>query len=607
VSKNQHAKAVADAPAHLSSQAPDAIRWDLTSIFPNVDAARASLAEILSRAAAFESAYRNQVAGLDPERLSAALTDLGLIQNDFMRVDQYTDLRFSTDSRDTDTKDLLDTCAKGREELSNRLRFFDLEWQAVPADQAARLTADAHLAMYRHYLEKLTAYAPHMRAEAEEAMLVAREAAAISEWQRLFGENLNKIEVEFDAGKGPEPHTLDRLFALSRHPERDVRFAAFELAYAQLAPRVDVQAACYNAIVGDRLQIDRIRGFESPMQQTNLANDLPDEVVNLLVTSVQEHYPLAQRWFTLKAKLLGLPKLHLFDQYAPIGVPAEMSFGDAWRVFTDATAKFSPEVNTLLSPFLDDGRIDAQPRVGKSGGAFCAPVAWGDEPFMLMNFTDDIYSAETLAHEAGHGLQFILIGQKQQPLNGWMGLAMAEVASTFHETVFVDHILERESNPEQRLLLSAKAIETVCATVFRQVMMTGYERRAYAMKADGKALTADRLSEIWLDENRRFYGDSVELPAAYRLGWSYIPHFIDTRFYTYAYSFAHLASMALYARYRQEGVSFVPRYLDLIGAGGAVSPQALLARGGIDVSDPSWVAGSFAELERMIDMAAQTI
>jgi oligoendopeptidase F len=579
------------------------VRWDLRRIFSDNGAAREALQQSLENAAAFERQHRDRVAGLSVSELASALEALGAVKNDFTRVDQYVDLRFSIDSRDVSTKDLMDACFKAREEIQNRTRFFDLEWQAIPRDRAQTMAAEDELSPYRHYLEKLTAYAPHMRTEAEESMLTARDAAAVAEWQKLFAENLDKIEVDFDSGKGTEPHTLDRLLANSRNPSREIRFAAYETAFAQLVPRADVQSACYNAIVGDRLQMDKIRHFESPMQPTNLANDLPDAAVEVLVDSIEARYPLAQRWFRAKARILGLPKLHLYDQYAPLGIPREIDFPTAWRTFAEGTTRFSPRVAAVLEPFLDQGRLDAEPRTGKRGGAFCAPVAWGDDPYILMNFTDDARSVETIAHEAGHGLHFILAGQAQRPLSAGMGLAIAEVASTFHEAVLLDYVLEREDDPQQRRLMTAGEIEGAFAVVFRQSMMTRYERRAYAMKAGGMALTAERLSEIWMEENGKYYGDAVELPDAYRLGWAYIPHFIDVRFYTYAYSFAHLASMALYARYREEGPSFIPKYLDILAAGGSQSPQQLLGRVGIDITQPDWVAPSFAEIERMIDVA----
>jgi oligoendopeptidase F len=594
-----------DAPAAAVGPHAAGVRWNLNHIFNGIDAARVGLDDVLSRAMAFESQYRGRVASLEGPALATAMQTLGDLRNDYSRVDQYTGLRYSIDSRDTDTKDMLDACAKSQEELQNRLRFFDLEWQSLAADVAAARAADNSVAPYRHALERLTAYAPHMRTEHEESMLAARETAAIDEWQKLFSENVDKIEVEFDGGKGIEKHTLDRLFAYSRHPQRDVRFKAYHQAYEQLAPRVDVQAACYNAIVGDRLQIDRIRGFNSPMQATNLANDLPDSVVDALIESVKKHYPLAQRWFHIKAGLLNLPKLHLFDQYAPLGTPREIEWEEAWSTFADGTRLFSSDVEGMLTPLVGEGRIDAEPRTGKRGGAFCAPVAWGTRPYILMNFTDDARSIETLAHEAGHALHFLLAGRDQPPVSARMGLAMAEVASTFHETVLVDYVLEHEQDVQQRRLLTAGSIEGAFATIFRQTMMTGYEQRAYALKASGKALTADRLSDIWFEENASYYGDAVELPTEYRCGWSYIPHFIDTRFYTYAYSFAHLVSMALYAKYREDGPGFIPRYLDLLSAGGSRTPQDLLAGAGIDITDPKWLEPSFAQIERMISLAEE--
>ena len=530
-----------------------------------------------------------------------ALNDLGQVRNDFARVYAYAELRYSVDSRDAATKDLIDTCLKAYESVENSLRFFDLEWQTLNPERAAALTAEPEVTPFRHYLEKLTAYAPHMRTGPEEEMLAAREASAVAEWQKLFADNIAKIEVDFEGPSGAEPHTLDRLLAYSRSPSREMRFKAYELVYEQLAPRAEVQAACYNSLVGDRLQIDRVRGFAAPMQQANLANDLPDSVVDDLLRSVQEQYPLARRWFVAKSQLVGLPKLHLYDQYAPLGSPGALTFQDAFDMLGTVTMGFSPRVNEIIGSFVSDQRVDAEPRVAKRGGAFCAPVAWGDDPYILTNFTDDVGSGETLAHEVGHGLHFVLSGQKQVPAVAGTGMAMAEVASTFLQALFVDHSLERAADSDERRAIIARQIESFCAVVFRQVMMTSYEQRAYDMKSSGMALTADRLSDIWLEENQKYYGDSIEIPDSYRWGWAYIPHFIDTRFYTYAYSFAHLASLAIYARYREEGESFVPKFLDILAAGGSESPQTLLLNAGIDTSNPDWVSAGFAEMGRLLD------
>ena len=332
--------------------------------------------------------------------------------------------------------------------------------------------------------------------------------------------------------------------------------------------------------------MDRLRSYASPMDPTHLRNELPGEVVDRMLDAVERHYPIAHRWFRFKAGILGLDRLELHDQYAPVGEFRSVDYPEARRLIDESFGRFSPRVLTIAGAFFDERRVDAEPRAGKRGGAFCAPVSQDASPYILMNFTDQMNDVMTLAHELGHGMHFTLASEQQTALSAGTGIALAEVPSTFAELLAFDHLMAVESDPETRRALVSERVEGSFATVFRQTVLTRYEQRAYALRADGSALTPDRLSEIWFEENAKYYGDSVLLPERYRLGWSYIPHFISTRFYTYAYVFAHLATLALYARYRERGEEFVGDYLAFLAAGGSMAPAELLGALGVDLERP---------------------
>jgi oligoendopeptidase F len=268
-----------------------------------------------------------------------------------------------------------------------------------------------------------------------------------------------------------------------------------------------------------------------------------------------------------------------------------------------AFGSFSQRTRDIAEGFFAERRIDAEPRAGKRGGAFCAPVAQDAKPYVMMNFTDHMSDVLTMAHELGHGMHFTLAQARQTPHSAWSGLALAEVPSTFAEFVMFDHLLAGEEDAETRRVLVAERAEGAFATIFRQTVLARYEQRAYALRNESTTLTPERLSDVWLTENSRYYCDSLEMPDGYRLGWAYIPHFISTRFYTYAYVFAKLVALLLYARYREDGDRFVDGYLELLAAGGSADPSTLLAAVGIELTDPSvWDAG-FAELERMVAAA----
>ncbi len=593
------------APLAIDASQPQAagIRWDLSPLFPDADSARTSLAEILLRCRAFESAHRGTIATIDAAGLATLLTELASLDNALSRVGSYASLRESVDVTDEENLDLSGAVDRAFVEVGNALRFFELEWVALDEDCAGELADHPWVAADRHYLIAMRRFAPHTLSEPEERMLSERAPAATGAWHTLFSRITSTLETPFDSGEGPEPHGIDRLLSYMRDQRRDVRHAALETLYAMLEPHAPVLAHCYDTLVGDRLAMDKLRGYTGPMHQTHLRNELSGPIVDGMLDGVARNYPLAQRWFTAKATILGLDKLMLADQYAPIGQGREVRFDEAVGIVTTSFQEFSPRVAEMAQAFIDDRRVDAEVRNGKRGGAFCSPVAQDAEPYVLMNWTDQMNDVLTMAHEFGHGMHFQLANERQTPLSAGAGIAMCEIASTFAEHITYHYLLANEQDPATRHLLACERVEGAFATIFRQAVLTRFEQAAYEMRAEGATLTAERLGELWRTANAAYYGDAVDMPEGYRLGWSYIPHFIHTRFYTYSYTFALLVSLALYARYRRDGDAFVGPYLDLLAAGGAGAPADLLRPLGLDLGDPSVWDDGFAELARMIDEA----
>ncbi len=583
------------------------VHWDLTPLVSDTAAAHALLAAGLDRSRAFEARYRGRLADLTGPELAEALAEMAAIENILSRAGSYAHLRESVDVSDQDNRDLTTAMDRGMVEASNLLRFFELEWMALPDETAARLVEAPEVARDRHHLVAMRRFAPFTLSEPEERMLAERDPAAVSAWQTLFSRVVSTLEVPFDPGSGEEPHTVDRLLALVRDPDRDVRRRALETLYEGLEPHTDTLAHCYDTLVGDRLAIDRLRGHTDPMERTHLRNELDGAVVERMMEAVERSYGLAQRWFRAKAGLLGLPRLELWDQYAPIGGGRPVAYPEAVGIIETSFGRFSEDVRAIAHGFFAERRVDAEPRRGKRGGAFCASVAQDASPYVLMNYTDQMNDVMTLAHELGHGMHFTMSNRRQTALSAHTGLALAEVPSTFAELLAFDHLLETETDPETRRSLIVERVEGSFATVFRQTVLARYEQRAYRTRYEGQTLSADRLSEIWLDCNRLYYGDSIGLPDGYRMGWSYIPHFISTRFYTYAYVFAHLVTLALYARFRARGAEFGPLYLDFLGAGGSAAPADLLRPLGVDLDDPDVWEPGFAEMTRMVEEAERGV
>ena len=576
------------------------VHWDLSPLFADSDAARAAIPPLLESAREFRERYRGRVAELEAPELATALEELASLDNRVSRLGSYSGLRLTTNVNGEDERDLNAAVEMALVEFQNLLRFFELEWIAVDDEHAARVLGDERLAPNRHYLASARRFAPHTRSEPEEEMLGERDPAAAGAWHTLFDQITSTLRVPFDGAD----RTIDEVLARVRNPEREVRLTAYEALFTALEPETPVLAHIYDSLVADRLVLDRVRGYEGPRDPRDLDNELPREAVDVLLAAVERHHQLAHRWFRHKAKLLGLEKLALGDQYAPLGSTRAVAYEDAKSLVATALDDFSPRIGAVAHGLYRDSRIDAEPRAGKRGGAFCASIAQDALPYIMLNFTDQMDDVRTLAHEVGHAMQFQLAGERQTALSHHPPLALAEVPSTFAEMIVTERLLAAAGDDTQvRLGLLASSVETAFATVFRQTHMVRYEEGAYGLRAEGKALMPERLSDIWLATNRPYYGDAVELPAGYRFGWAYIPHFIHTRFYTYAYVFAHLASLALYARYREDSDAFVGPYLDFLSIGGAASPQEQLAGIGLDITrDDAWDAG-FAEIERLIELA----
>jgi oligoendopeptidase F len=584
------------------------VRWDLSPLFGSTDAAREAIAPALNRAREFEGRWRGRLGSITADEMAEALIQLGEIENTLSRISSYATLRRAVDVTSEENRDLGAAVEQGLVEAANALRFFELEWLALD-DGAARVLADSPpLAGDRHQMLAQRRFRPHVLSEPEERALGERDPAAVSAWQALYAQTTSTIEVPFDSGEGDQPHTIDRLLAYVHDPRRDVRLRSLETLYAALEPRLPVLAQCYDSLVGDRLVLDRVRSYgDDPMALTHLQNELDGEVVYAMMEAVEARYGLAQRWFVAKAAMLGIDRLELADQYAPVGEARSVDY-DEGRSLVDASfSVFSSQMRAIADEFFTEHRVDAEPRAGKRGGAFCSPIAQDARPYVMLNYTDNMNDVLTMAHELGHGMHFQLSHDAQTPHSAHTGLALAEVPSTFAEFVTYDHLLAHEDDAETRRVLLAARAEGAFATIYRQTVLARYEQRAYAVRAGAQTLTPARLGAIWIEENNRYYGDSVLLPKGYAYGWSYIPHFISTRFYTYAYVFAKLVALALYARWRADGEAFVPGYMEFLAAGGSASPGELLAKLGVDLTSAEIWDSAFAELERMVAAAESEV
>jgi len=553
------------------------VRWDLGDLFAGHDDPRIEqiLSASLGRAQAFARAYRGSVAipgGPPPERLLAAVKELEDLEADLRRVGVYADLLYATDTGRAECRALKERVELQGTEIGNTILFFDLEWMELSEEAAERLMADPVLTGYRHYLHCLRRFRPHRLSEPEERLLNERDNTGRRAFARLFTECTTALCFPVERDGTTQHLTMSEVLALAHHPDRDLRRRGLESLYGVLGANALVLTSVYDTLLLDHLTLDRLRRYPTPMTERHLANEIDPEAVERMMAVAETNYGLARRYFALKARLLGLPRLALYDQYAPVGdaLPT-CPYPEGQRTILEAFQSFAPLFRDIAQRFFEGHWIDAEVRQGKVGGAFCASVTPDLHPYILCNYTDNLRDVMTVAHELGHGLHGYL-ARKQSLFNAETPLTMAETASVFCEAVVFDHLVRTQADPGVRLALVCGKIEETFATVFRQTVLTRFEQAVFERRTEGR-LTAETICSAWLAANRSYYGDAVELADGYRWGWSYISHFIHSRFYCYSYVFGELLVLSLYRRYKEEVASFVPRYVVLLEGGARTPPS----------------------------------
>jgi oligoendopeptidase F len=565
------------------------VAWDLSDLYEGSDDPRIEehIAEAENAAAEFRERYHGKVAGLDAAELAAAIAERERIEEILMRVGYYAHLNFSTNMADAPRGALVARVTEKGAQLDTQLVFFGLEIAALDDAAAEKLLESPALEHWRHWLHSLRKFRPYLLSEPEEKIITEKTVSGVSAWDRLYDELLGAIKVDVDG----DEISFEEAFARLQSGDRDVRRTAAEAITESLAPGLRTRAFVFNTIMVDKSIDDRLRGYPTWISARNLSNETTDEAVQALIDAVTSRYDLPQRYYTLKAKMLELDRLSFYDRVAPIGEdPSTVSWDEAREIVTNAYADFAPDAGDVAERFFSGRWIDAPVRENKRTGAFCATTVPGVHPYVLMNYTGDRRSILTLAHELGHGLH----GYLAQPLglfNAGTPLTTAETASVFGEALTFKRLLAAEDDPQRRLNLLAERIEGSIATVFRQIAMNRFEDAVHNGRRDQGELSPERLEEVWLETQLQLFGDSVDTDG-YGTWWSYIPHFMGTPGYVYAYAYGFLFALTIFRKYEVEGESMVEPYFDLLRAGGSKSPEELAAMVGLDLTDPGiWSSG----------------
>jgi oligoendopeptidase F len=580
----------------------EAVTWNLADLYPEPAGERIDLEMIAldQDVDSFAARYRGRVASLDADEMCRLLESYEALAERMGRAASYAQLSWATQSDDPGRGALLQKQMETESRLSQRLVFVDLEWAEATDEKAHRLTNAPRLARWRHWFILLRRYRPHLLSEPEERILREKSVTGRQAWSRFFDEVHTATLYDWGAERVPQQALLANLYS----PDREIRQKAAATLTRGLKGIQRSTTYIANTIFADLASENKLRRYPSWISSRNMDNQVDDTVVDALVNAVCSRYDLVARFYRLKKRLLGLDELFDYDRYAPLsGAERRYSWEEAKETVIRAYRKFHPRMAEIASAFFQKGWIDAAVHPGKRGGAFCAATIPSLHPYVLLNFQGKADDVMTLAHELGHGVHQYL--SRPQGILSWSTpLTTAETASIFGETLVFQDLLALEKDPAAELGMLVRRIESSFATVFRQVAMNRFEDAAHRARAEGE-LTTEHLSKMWLSTQRAMFSDSVTLTEDYGIWWSYIPHFIHTPGYVYAYAFGDLLVRALYARYREAGEGFAELYLRMLAAGGSDWPDELVKPLHVDLTAPDFWLRGLDLLSEMVARAEQ--
>jgi oligoendopeptidase F len=587
----------------IADDALHAASWDLEPLVGGhgAEGVEDMLAQARDRAEVFARRHRDSVADLDETGLADAMHELAAIHDLAGRAGSYAMLRFSLDTADPRRGALMQKARELGAAIETTLLFFELEWNLVPDERADELLAAPGLDFCAHHLRTVRRYRPHQLSEPEERILTETSVNGPGAFARLFTEQTAALEVELPGSESPA--SLEEALSRLQDPDRTQRKEAAGAVTEALRPNLRTRAFVFNTLLGDKAVRDRLRSYPHWLASRNLANEASDESVEALIEAVRSRYDVARRWYTLKARLLGLERLGYYDRMAPVSDSDEkIPYAEARDIVLDCYRTFSPELGDAAASFFAHDHIDGPPRPGKRGGAFCSYTVPSAHPYVLLNYTSRPHDVLTMAHELGHGVHASL-ARPQGIFHFTTPLTLAETASIFGETIVLERLLERAPGPAERLDLLAGALDGAVAAVFRQIAMNRFEHALHTSRREQGELSVERFAELWLETQSDLLGDSVELDDDYGLWWSYVWHFIDAPGYVYAYAYGHLLALSVYRRYEEEGEAFVSSYLDLLRAGGSRPPEELAAIVGVDLTDPGFWSSGLDLIARQLEAA----
>lgn len=595
--------------------------WDLSALVPPDPEANGSgiptpsaaaieeiLAQVEQKVTAFESLRDVLSEKMEPAKLIDAMRQYEEISELVYRLGSYGSLWFSSDTQSPDALTYTNRMQQFMAEVQNRMLFFSLWWKALDDEHAEAMLPDAeNYADFRHFLETMRLSKPFMLEETAESVINLKDTNGSNAIVTIYSMLTNRLEFELEVDGEVKRMTREEVMTYAYSTDPDMRAAAYQSIYKVYKEEAPILAQIYINLMQDwHNENVTLRNYDSPIAVRNLRNDVPYGAVEALLEVSRRNAPLFQRYFSLKAKWLGVDKLRRYDIYAPLASSSkDIPYEDAVEQVLDTFKNFDLDFAAKAQRVFDDNHVDSEVRKGKRAGAFCATVLPSITPYVLLNYTNKVRDVATIAHELGHAVHSMM-AEEHSLLTQHSTLPLAETASVFAEMVMNEQLLAEEKDPLVRREILAASVDDIYATVLRQAFFVIFENTAH--QAIQENASPQELNRLYLENLQEQFGDSVEVSDEFQYEWISIPHIYHTPFYCYAYSFGQLLVLSLYRRYQLEGDAFKPGYLKLLARGGSARPQEILEEAGIDMTDPDfWQAGFDVIREMIDDLEAMTI
>lgn len=581
------------------------VTWNLTELYQNIDDPKIqqALTDTTQLADQFEQKYRGKITKLNPKGLQKCLQDIEAFNLKTSDLGLYSSLTFSADMTNTKIQTLHDKVDKLDVKVGKQLAFYSLELGKL-VKQQPQIIDYPELVNYRHMLQRVLRRVEHQLSEVEEQLIIEKDQFGVNAWEELQSKWLNTRLFEVNVLGEKKSLSYCEANGLLSHPDRATRESAYRTIYGRLGKDGEVFSAALRSICNDWVNVSKRRNYASPMESSLLNNDTQLNIISNLLLSVEEGAASYRRYLTIKARLMGLPKLVNHDIIAPLPDAPEQkyTYEQSQEIITEAYSRFSPDYAKAVKEMFMKKHIDAAPRFGKRNGAFCASHYKGKSAYILQSFNGTLTDVFTLAHELGHATHDWYMARSQTLLNTNVPSAVAETASIFSELLLTDLMLSRAKSDAERKVLLCSVLDETGMTAFQVTARVWFEQSLYAAIEKGEYLDYQTICKLWTEARKRIYGDEVEWLPEMEAEWAMKPHYFmaNYRFYNYPYVYAQMFVYSLYERYLVEGTSFVSKLVALLSAGSSQSPLELAAKIGFDLAASDFWRGGVKVFERFV-------